>query len=129
MSTVAAPLRSRERLLDPACVKVVFDDAGRALYFSRSPIPHVREWDDSVLSAPRPLFYQHMGLYAYRRDFLLKLAQAPSCPLEEAERLEQLRVLALGETIYVGVAERASSGIDTPDDYAAFVARQRKRAA
>jgi 3-deoxy-manno-octulosonate cytidylyltransferase (CMP-KDO synthetase) len=129
MATVAAPLRSRERLRDPACVKVVFDDAGRALYFSRAPIPHVRDWDNSVVKSEPPLFYQHMGLYAYRRSFLLKLAATPPSPLEETEKLEQLRVLSMGEAIRVGVVERASSGIDTPQDYAAFVARQRKRAA
>jgi 3-deoxy-manno-octulosonate cytidylyltransferase (CMP-KDO synthetase) len=129
MATVAAPLRSREKLLDPACVKVVFDSAGRALYFSRAPIPHVRDWDDAVLAADPPRFYQHMGLYAYRRSFLLKLAATPPSPLEQAEKLEQLRVLSMGEAIRVGVVERASAGIDTPEDYAAFVARQRKRAA
>ena len=128
MSTVAAPLRSRDRIGDPACVKVVFDAHGRALYFSRSAIPYVRDWDEAFLSADPPLFYQHMGLYAYRRDFLLRLAQMPPSPLEQAEKLEQLRVLAMGESIRVGVVERASAGIDTHEDYAAFVARQRRAA-
>jgi 3-deoxy-manno-octulosonate cytidylyltransferase (CMP-KDO synthetase) len=129
MSTVAAPLRSRELLEDPACVKVIFDDAGRALYFSRAPVPHVRDWDDSALTADPPLFHHHMGLYAYRRNFLLRLAETPPSILEQAEKLEQLRVLSMGESIQVGTIERASCGIDTPQDYAAFVARQRKRAA
>jgi 3-deoxy-manno-octulosonate cytidylyltransferase (CMP-KDO synthetase) len=129
MATVAAPLRSREAWQDPACVKVVVDDRGRAIYFSRSPIPHVREWDDAVLRAQPPLLLQHMGLYAYHRGFLLKLAATPPCSLEQVEKLEQLRVLAMGETIRVGVVAHASAGIDTPQDYAAFVARHRRQAA
>jgi 3-deoxy-manno-octulosonate cytidylyltransferase (CMP-KDO synthetase) len=125
MSTVAAPLREQENLDNPACVKVVFDDAGRALYFSRSRIPHVRNWDDSLLTADPPHFFQHMGLYAYRRDFLFKLAAAPRSALEKLESLEQLRVLAMGETILVGVVDQPTAGIDTPEDYRAFVSRRR----
>jgi 3-deoxy-manno-octulosonate cytidylyltransferase (CMP-KDO synthetase) len=129
MATVAAPIRSRETLFDPARVKVVLDGAGRALYFSRAPIPHLRDGDHAVLASNPPLAFHHMGLYAYRRSFLLKLAATPPSPLEQAEKLEQLRVLSMGEAIRVAVVERASAGIDTPEDYAAFVARQRKRAA
>jgi 3-deoxy-manno-octulosonate cytidylyltransferase (CMP-KDO synthetase) len=125
MSTVAAPIREREKLDNPACVKVVIDDAGRALYFSRSPIPHVRDWDDRLLNAERPHFFQHLGLYAYRREFLLRLAAMPRCDLEQLESLEQLRVLAAGYSIQVGLIERATSGIDTPEDYRAFVSRYR----
>jgi 3-deoxy-manno-octulosonate cytidylyltransferase (CMP-KDO synthetase) len=68
-----------------------------------------------------------MGLYAYRRDFLFKLAQTPRCDLEKLESLEQLRVLAMGQTILVGVVEKPTVGIDTPDDYRAFVTRYRGR--
>ena len=125
MSTLATPIRSREQLLDPACVKVVFDDEGRAMYFSRSPIPHPREWDDSLLAAEPPLFYQHVGLYAYRRDFLLRLAAMPPAAIELAERLEQLRVLAAGHTILVGVVDEPTFGIDTPEDYRRFVEQRR----
>jgi 3-deoxy-manno-octulosonate cytidylyltransferase (CMP-KDO synthetase) len=125
MATLAAPLRSREQLDNPNCVKVVFDSQGQALYFSRSPIPHVREWDDTLLSADPPLFYQHIGLYAYRRQFLLNLAQMPRCPLEKAESLEQLRVLHRGEIILVGRIDQPTCGIDTAEDYEAFVARRR----
>ncbi len=127
MSTLATPIRSREQLEDPACVKVVCDDAGRALYFSRSVIPHPREWDDSRLRAEPPVFLQHIGLYAYRRDFLLKLATLPPCALEKIERLEQLRVLAHGHQIQVGLVREPSIGVDTPADYRAFVERQRHR--
>lgn len=123
MSTLATPIRRRERLLDPACVKVVCDNAGRALYFSRAPIPHAREWQDSLLLAEPPHFFQHIGLYAYRREFLLQLAQIPRSDLEKLESLEQLRVLAAGHTILVGVVQEPNKGIDTPEDYRAFVSR------
>ena len=125
MSTLAAPIRNRIQLDDPACVKVVFDDAGRALYFSRSPIPHARRWDDALLDRDPPVFYQHIGLYAYRREFLLRLARLPQSDLERMERLEQLRVLSAGFSIQVGVIPKPTIGIDTPEDYRAFVERHR----
>lgn len=127
MSTLATPIRSREKLHDPACVKVVCDAQQRALYFSRSPIPHAREWDDRLLDADPPHFLQHIGLYAYRRDFLLSLAKLPPCSLEQLERLEQLRVLMAGHAIQVGVIEEPSIGVDTLADYQAFVARMQSR--
>lgn len=124
VATLAAPIRSTEHLDDPACVKVVFDEHGRALYFSRSPIPHVREWDVTLLERNPPLFYQHIGLYAYRRSFLLRLAAIARSPLEQLENLEQLRVLETGQTILVGKIDVATSGIDTAEDYQAFVQRR-----
>jgi 3-deoxy-manno-octulosonate cytidylyltransferase (CMP-KDO synthetase) len=127
MSTLATPIRSRAQLNDPACVKVVFDAGGRALYFSRSPIPHAREWNDELLAAQVPHFYQHVGLYAYRRDFLLRLAAMPRTPLERIENLEQLRVLENGFRIAVGIVDEPTVGIDTPEDYRAFVRRQLSR--
>ena len=123
MASVAAPLTSPDTLYDPSVVKVVLDRRGRALYFSRSPIPFVRDARTSACSADEPLFHHHLGLYAYRRDFLLRFADLPHSRLEEAERLEQLRVLEAGETIRIGVVPAASSGVDTPTDYAAFVRR------
>ena len=126
MSTLATPIRSRQQLEDPACVKVVFDAAGSALYFSRSPIPHARRWEDALLGAETPHFYQHVGLYAYRRDFLLRLAEIPASSLENLERLEQLRVLQAGYKILVGVIDEPTVGIDTAADYRAFVSRARK---
>jgi len=125
MATLATPIRTRQALEDPACVKVVLDENGRALYFSRSVIPFPREWDDSLLTAEPPLFYQHIGLYAYRREFLLRLAQMPPSPLEKTERLEQLRVLESGQQILVGRIDEPSIGIDTPEDYRRFVERYR----
>lgn len=127
MATLATPIRNRAALNDPACVKVVCDHAGRALYFSRSPIPHAREWNDRLLEAEPPIFFQHIGLYAYRRDFLLKLAQIPPSRLEQVERLEQLRVLEAGETILVGRIDDPTVGVDTPADYQAFVQRIARR--
>ena len=123
MSTVATPIHLRRQLEDPACVKVVFDSSGRALYFSRSVIPHPRQWSDELLAIDPPLFYQHVGLYAYRRRFLLELAAMPQSSLEQAEKLEQLRVLQAGHTILVGVIDEPTFGIDTPEDYRAFVGK------
>ena len=125
MSTLATPIRRRQQLRDPACVKVVFDDRKRAMYFSRSVIPCPRHWDDGLLASDPPLFYQHVGLYAYRRDFLLQLATMPPSPLERIEKLEQLRVLEAGYDILVGVVDEPTFGIDTPDDYQAFVEKSR----
>jgi 3-deoxy-manno-octulosonate cytidylyltransferase (CMP-KDO synthetase) len=127
MSTLATPIRNRRQLEDPACVKVVFDAAGRAMYFSRSVIPHPRRWDDSLLLSDPPTFHQHVGLYAYRRDFLFRLASMPPCPLEQIEKLEQLRVLDAGHSILVGVIDEPTFGIDTPDDYRAFVEKRSMR--
>jgi 3-deoxy-manno-octulosonate cytidylyltransferase (CMP-KDO synthetase) len=125
MSTLATPIRCRKQLRDPACVKVVFDEQKRALYFSRSVIPCPRHWDDALLRTDPPTFYQHVGLYAYRRDFLLQLASMPCSPLEQIEKLEQLRVLEAGYAILVGVVDEPTFGIDTPDDYQAFVDKRR----
>lgn len=129
MATLAAPLHDAERIHDPSVVKVVFDSAGKALYFSRSPIPFVRDTCSATAAGETPIFFQHIGIYAYRRDFLLGLPQLPPSPLEQSEKLEQLRVLQAGHTIQVGLIPEASSGIDTAEDYAAFVQRNSRRAA
>ena len=127
MSTLATPIRTKQQLEDPACVKVVFDCRGRAIYFSRSVIPHPRQWDETLLNGPASNFYQHVGLYAYRRDFLLQIPQLPQPPMEQIERLEQLRVIHAGYPILVGVIDEATFGIDTPADYAAFVRKHLQR--
>lgn len=121
MATLATPIRRAESVDDPACVKVVFDKTGRALWFSRSVIPYPRHRSESFLTDSPPLYYQHIGLYAYRRDFLLSLPRTPQSLCEKTEGLEQLRVLHEGKTILVGVVEEAAIGIDTPEDYARFV--------
>jgi 3-deoxy-manno-octulosonate cytidylyltransferase (CMP-KDO synthetase) len=120
VATLAAPIRSQIRWQDPNCVKVLRDANGRALYFSRAPIPHVRGGRPDFGATPH-CFLQHIGLYAYRRDFLLQLAALPPEPLEDLEKLEQLRILALGRRIHVGLVERAARGVDTPADYEQFV--------
>ena len=120
MATLATPLRTKADYLNPNVVKVVCDAAGRALYFSRSPIPMVRDGEPDFKHRP-PLFLQHLGVYAYRRSILLQLSTTPPHPIERSEALEQLRALANGIGIKVGVIESAHRGVDTPEDYAAFV--------
>jgi 3-deoxy-manno-octulosonate cytidylyltransferase (CMP-KDO synthetase) len=125
MATIAAPLRDPERLADPSCVKVVLGAQGQALYFSRAAIPHARQGIGQWLDAEPPVYFQHMGLYVYRRDFLLEFTRLAPSPLETVESLEQLRVLSAGYSIQVALVPCATGGIDTPQDYAAFVSRQR----
>jgi 3-deoxy-manno-octulosonate cytidylyltransferase (CMP-KDO synthetase) len=127
MATLATPIQSAEQWTNPNCVKVVCDMAGNALYFSRSPVPYVRQGQPDFDARPSR-FLQHLGLYAFRRTFLLNLAQLPSQPLEEIEKLEQLRVLALGHKIRVKVVPHPSIGIDTQEDYAHFVEQHRRQA-
>jgi 3-deoxy-manno-octulosonate cytidylyltransferase (CMP-KDO synthetase) len=110
MSTLCCPIEETADLANPNVVKVVFDRRGYALYFSRLPIPFVR---DQHADATR---YRHLGLYVYRREFLLSLAELAPTPLEQAERLEQLRVLEHGHRIRVVTVERALPGVDTPSD-------------
>jgi 3-deoxy-manno-octulosonate cytidylyltransferase (CMP-KDO synthetase) len=120
MATLAVPFNRMEDWRDPNRVKVVCDGSGRALYFSRSPIPFVRDEQPDLAARP-PRFLQHLGLYAYRRDFLFRLAGEPPSMLEKMEKLEQLRALAMGCAIQVGIASQASVGVDTLADYEHFV--------
>lgn len=123
VSTLACPIRDRQVLDDPAAVKVVFDRSGKAMYFSRSPVPFVREWSDGLLQSNPPKFFLHIGLYAYRRDFLSTFVNLPAADCEQLESLEQLRILDSGYGIQVGVVDHHAAGIDTPEDYQAFVSR------
>ena len=125
MATLAVPIGDLVTYLSPNVVKVVCDDDGRALYFSRSPIPMVRDGEPDFAIRP-PRFLQHLGVYAYRRRFLLDIAGTEPHLLELSERLEQLRVLGMGGQIRVGMVARAHRGIDTPEDYAAFVRTYRE---
>lgn len=125
MATLATPIRSREILEDPARVKVVCDLAGRAMYFSRATVPFARSGFDSGLSCDPAPFLLHIGMYAYRRDFLLRLTSLPQTPCEKLESLEQLRVLEHGYPIRVGLVDEPTRGIDTPRDYESFVKRWR----
>ena len=118
----AASRAGREILDTPSLVKVVVGDDGRALYFSRAPIPFLRDDADAPRLAERTL--QHIGVYAYSRDALARWVSLPPHPLEEIERLEQLRPLAAGLPIGVAVTKEApASGIDTEEDLARANAR------
>ena len=129
MATLATPITCAAERDDPSCTKVVRSGDGRALYFSRLPIPACRDIDpDEMLHTDSP-WLLHVGLYAYRRDFLLKLATLPPSRLERLEKLEQLRALEAGAAILVETVDQPSVGIDTPEDYARFVKRHAERAA
>lgn len=128
VATLAVPIRSRNQWLNPNCVKVVCGANGRALYFSRSPVPFVRDGEPNFELEP-PRFLHHLGLYAYRKHFLLQLAGMPPAPLEDFEKLEQLRVLYFGKSIQVGIVRHAAIGVDTPEDYAKFVEYCRREVA
>ena len=118
MATLAAPL-APELADDAAKVKVVLGRGGRALYFSRAKIPHDRDGAGGVD------YLLHLGVYAYRAAFLKQYAAMESTPAEAAERLEQLRVLESGFPIAAAVVDHGGAGVDTPEDYAAFVRRYR----
>jgi 3-deoxy-manno-octulosonate cytidylyltransferase (CMP-KDO synthetase) len=121
VTTLACPLHSIEQYHNPNCVKVVTNDADNALYFSRSPVPFVRDGQPDFTARPAR-FLQHVGIYAYRRSFLFAYAATPPAPLERLEKLEQLRALAMGCTIGVGRIDQPTLGVDTYDDYQRFVA-------
>ena len=131
MATLATPINDPLILADPSCVKVVRAADGRALYFSRAAVPHVRDRIGSDLPtderyADDTPYLMHIGVYAYRRAFLFALTSLPPGRLEQLEKLEQLRALEAGAEIQVTVVPRASVGIDTREDYARFVERQRE---
>lgn len=111
MATVKTAIATREERDNPNVVKVVTDRAGNALFFSRSPLPYYRDGlrDDGLGD-------KHIGLYAYRRDFLLRFAALAPTPLEQAEQLEQLRALEWGFRIRVTDVHAASVEVDTPRD-------------
>ena len=120
MSTAATPIKHLAELDNPNVVKVVVNAAGRALYFSRRTIPYLRE------AASRPVpeqlaafpFLKHLGIYGYRRETLLRLVKFPVSPLENAEKLEQLRALENGIQIAVVKVDYDSIGVDMPEDVA-----------
>jgi 3-deoxy-manno-octulosonate cytidylyltransferase (CMP-KDO synthetase) len=115
MATLASPIRDDREWRSPHVVKVVAGSDGRALYFSRSPIPFDR---DGTRVSHEPLGWRHIGMYAYRRDVLLRLAALPPSPLERREQLEQLRALENG--VAIGLVEWTTAEplieVDTPED-------------
>jgi 3-deoxy-manno-octulosonate cytidylyltransferase (CMP-KDO synthetase) len=123
MATLATPLRQRSELFDPNVVKVALNQAGRAMYFSRAPIPWLRDdfadaaARDATTSLPDDTFLRHIGLYAYRVSTLLSLSQIRPAAVEQAESLEQLRALWLGLQIQVAIVpELPAASVDTPGD-------------
>lgn len=121
MATLATPFKDAQDALSSSRVKVVIDRHHNALYFSRSRIPYANGTGSPALL--------HLGLYGYTKSFLLSYVTLDPTPLEQAERLEQLRALEHGYKIKVGIVRWTSKGgIDTPEDYAAFVRRMRERA-
>jgi len=125
MATLAAEFKRPEQITDPNIVKVILGREGRAIYFSRAPIPYDRE--KAGVGEIRQ-YLRHLGIYAYRKDFLLEITTLPQTPLEKIEKLEQLRAIENGFAILVGKVEHTCDGIDTPEQYAEFVKRQKARA-
>jgi 3-deoxy-manno-octulosonate cytidylyltransferase (CMP-KDO synthetase) len=125
MATLVSPLNDPAQIADPNIVKVVTARDGRAIYFSRCPVPYNR---DSTGIGPSADYLRHLGIYAYRKDFLMKITLLPQGRLEAIEKLEQLRVLENGFAIMTAGVVHRQDGIDTPQQYAAFVARHKKTA-
>ena len=127
MATLATRMTSLEQVHASSCVKVVRGADGRALYFSRSPIPFCRDRDPAEILAAEHPWLLHIGIYAYRGNFLQELTKLPASRLEQLEKLEQLRALEAGARIQVAIVEHHSVGIDTPEDYARFVEKHQPR--
>jgi len=122
-ATLAAEFENAEQVKDPNIVKVVVDKDNYAIYFSRAPIPYHRE--KSGIGDVRQ-YLRHLGIYAYRKEFLLKITALPQSRLEKIEKLEQLRVIEYGFPILVAKVAHPCEGIDTPEQYAEFVKRYKK---
>lgn len=124
IATAICPITEPGKLADPACVKVAMGNGDRAILFSRAAIPHARDGvTPESLRRDRPVYWQHIGLYAYRRDFLLWFATEPPGQLELIEKLEQLRAIQAGKVIVAAEVEPTAPGIDTLEDYRAFQER------
>ncbi|MCK5171927.1 MAG: 3-deoxy-manno-octulosonate cytidylyltransferase [Planctomycetes bacterium] len=123
MATLIAPFEDESQITDPNVVKCITDNNGRAIYFSRSVIPYDRN-AEGVGDAS--LYYRHLGMYAYRRDFLMTITTRKQTALELSEKLEQLRAIEYGYSIMAGVVKHCWEGIDTPAQYKRFVERTLK---
>ena len=123
MATLAACFDNIEQVKNPNIVKVILDANNYAIYFSRSVIPYNR---DAEGVGKTENYLRHLGIYAYRKDMLLKITTLEQTPLEKLEKLEQLRVIENGYKILVGKVTHSCDGIDTPAQYADFVKRQKK---
>jgi len=129
MATLVAEFDNESQITDPNIVKVIVtqyarrnthDIPERAIYFSRSVIPYDRQQGGI---GPKSNYLRHIGIYAYRKDFLLKITKLPQTPLEKIEKLEQLRAIENGFDILVAKVKHTCDGIDTPEQYAEFVKR------
>ncbi len=118
IGTPAAPIQTLAAWRDPAAVKIARAEDGRALYFSRSPIPHKRDGDPTEAELHSAAYLRHIGVYAYAREALMRYVRLPETQLERSEKLEQLRALAAGMRIGVAIAREGAVGIDTPEDLA-----------
>ncbi|MGQ0560410.1 MAG: 3-deoxy-manno-octulosonate cytidylyltransferase [Gemmatimonadota bacterium] len=116
IGTVAAPIHTLEAYRDPSVVKIARAETGRALYFSRAPIPHIRGGEPSEKELGSAAYLRHIGVYAYTRAALLRWVALPETELERIEKLEQLRPLAAGMSIGVAVVQEAAGGVDTRED-------------
>ncbi len=127
MATIASPFAADEDPSDPNVVKVVVSQRGTALYFSRALVPHWRDRATDLAKRPNAVALapplKHVGLYVYRRAFLATFLGLAPTPLEQTEQLEQLRVLEHGYAIAVAVGRAAFHGIDTPEQYEAWLTR------
>lgn len=133
VATLAKRITSVEELKAPSVAKVVFDYNNFALYFSRSPIPYVREAKSNIERISLAEIYKHIGLYVFRRESLFKFTSLPPTDLEQIEKLEQLRMLENGMKIKIVVTDYESISVDTPEDldrarvyYNRYVSRERK---
>jgi len=123
MATLAADFQNPEQIANPDIVKVIIGSNDCAIYFSRAPIPYDRE-KSGVGKLQQ--YLRHIGIYAYRKQFLLKITALPQTKLEKIEKLEQLRAIENGFSILVGKVKHTCDGIDTPQQYAEFVKRYKK---
>jgi 3-deoxy-manno-octulosonate cytidylyltransferase (CMP-KDO synthetase) len=140
MATLAADLETESQITDPNIVKVIASSVQRsadrkklnaercplfaAIYFSRSVIPYDRQ---HAGIGPKSNYLRHLGIYAYRKDFLLKITKLPQTPLEKIEKLEQLRAVENGFEILVAKVRHTCDGIDTPEQYVDFVKRYKRK--
>ncbi len=118
VGTLARRIESEQDLLNPNIVKVVLDNGRNALYFSRAPIPFHRDGGEKFDRLKNLPYFWHIGIYIYRREFLLDFVSLPPTPLEQAEQLEQLRVLENGYRIKVALTDKVTIGVDVPEDIA-----------
>lgn len=121
MATLAVQIKKHKDLFNPNVVKVVLNQKHEAMYFSRSPIPFYKHEDMKRINWKAnkdTVHFQHIGVYGYRSDFLARFVETPLCYLEEIEGLEQLRALYMGSRIHVSIIDKATIGVDTPEDVA-----------